>query len=274
MNMPQSLHALDCPLMRERRGNVAILVLNRPPLNLLDQALRRAIREQVELLGKDESVRAIVLTGGGAHFCAGANLHESLLRADPETARQHAENGHAMTKALLDCRKPLVAALEGVCLGGGYELALACDVRVAGRTSKVGLPEIHRNLWPGTGGMHLLVRAIGMGAARLMMLEGQPIDAQEALCRGLVDKVVPEGAALEAAVDWAARLGERSADAWNMIKQLTDNAAVQSFQDYCATEAQAYVAWYQTTHAQTGIRAFLDKKKSKRNQDEGKRDGR
>jgi len=244
----------------ERQGAIAIVLLDRPPLNLLTQEIRRVLGDVFLALADDASVRAVVLAGASENFCGGADMKEFPLRFDSVVAREHGLNGQRMTLALLGFPQPTIAAIEGTCYGGGYELALSCDFRVAASSSRVGLPEIRRGVWPGTGGIPLLSRLIGPSAAKRFILEGEMISAEAARIAGMVDQLAERGRALETAVAWAGALSKGPAHAARTVKKLADEEWIASMRGYFRREIEAYVACYQSEDAREGNRAFFEKR--------------
>jgi enoyl-CoA hydratase len=242
-----------------RDAGAAVLRLSAPPLNLLTQDLRRAIREAVEAAEADPRVRAIVLTGA-PQFCAGADLKEFGARSDPAVAEAHCRNGHAMTLRLVSCDKPLIAAIEGACLGGGLEIALCCDLRIAARDAKLGLPEIRRGIFPGTGGIPLLERLIGPVRTKSLVLTGDIFEAASALADGIIDQRTEPGAALSAALEAAHRLAAQPAASAQAIKRLADAEFRTRLTHRLETERSEYIAACQRQDAQEGWRSFLEKR--------------
>ncbi|GLR77765.1 enoyl-CoA hydratase/isomerase family protein (plasmid) [Azospirillum oryzae] len=243
----------------ERRGGVAVIRLAAPPLNLLTQPLRRAITDAVAAVDEADDVRAAVLTGGDC-FCAGADLKEFGVRRDPDVARDHCRNGHRMTLRLVACAKPVVAAVEGACLGGGFELALACDLRVVASDARLGLPEVARGTFPGTGGLYLLRRLAGPARAKRLAGTGMIVTADASVMAEVVDQVTPPGGALDAALALAATLAERPAGAVQAVKRLVDHDLAAGLRDYLDAEERDYVARYRTRDAEEGWNAFLEKR--------------
>lgn len=242
-----------------RDGPVAVLTLAAPPLNLLTQELRRAIRAAVEATASDTSVRAIVL-GGEPNFCAGADLKEFAARSDPAVADAHCRNGHAMTLALSACDTPIIAAIEGSCLGGGLELALCCDLRIAARDARLGLPEIGRGIFPGTGGIPLLERLVGAARAKSLVMSGDVFEAGSGLTDGIVDRCVEPGTALEVALATARRLADQPAGSIAAIKRLVDGPFRARLAERLDAERAEYVAIYRREDAREGWRSFLEKR--------------
>ncbi|WP_051236843.1 enoyl-CoA hydratase/isomerase family protein [Ottowia thiooxydans] len=180
-------------------GDVAILTLNNAPVNALSNGLRQALHAQLKIVLDDPAVSAIVLCGEGRFFCAGADIREfSKLREQPWTA--------AIAHQIDVGDKPVVAAIHGAALGGGLELALGAHSRIAGRSARLGLPEVKLGLIPGGGGTQRLPRLVGASIAAMMIATGDFVDAARALDIGLVDQVVDDGSEALAAVDLARSL--------------------------------------------------------------------
>nr|WP_298992752.1 enoyl-CoA hydratase/isomerase family protein [uncultured Pseudokineococcus sp.] len=190
-------------LLERRDDGVAVLRLRRPPVNALDAAAQDLVAALAREADAREDVRAVVVTGG-AVFGAGADVHEMAAMTGEEMAVR-APALQAFTDAVAAVRVPVVAAVEGAALGGGLELALACDVRVCAKDARLGLPEVGLGVLPGAGGTQRLARLVGPSRAKDLLWSGAPVGAEEALRLGLVDEVVPPGEALDAALARAAR---------------------------------------------------------------------
>src|SRR5215218_8505069 len=176
-------------LLLERKDRVAVLTINRPDkLNALNLATRDDITAALDELRTDESVRVVVITGAGEKaFIAGADIAEFAGRT---AHQQRAVMQHMKVFSLVEeFPKPIIAAINGFCLGGGCELALACDIRIASSRAKLGQPEINLGIIPGWGGTQRLARLCGLGFAKELILTGRLVEADEALARGLVDGV-------------------------------------------------------------------------------------
>lgn len=243
-----------------QEGAVAVAAIDNPPLNLLTQDIRRSIAEAFAQFAADESVRAVILASGDKHFCAGADMSEFPARFDPQVAREHGLNGQRMVLSIVRCPKPVIAAIEGVCLGGGMEIALACDFRIVAAGAKLGLPEIRRGVWPGTGGMYLLSRLVGAPVAKRMVMTGEVFSAQSLPTGGVVDAVTDDGRTLETAMEQAATLAAAPGQSVAIVKRLIDRGFLASFEDHLQAELEAYVACYQTEDAREGNRAFFEKR--------------
>lgn len=187
-------------LLVERSGAVSTVTLNRPERrNAIDGALRTAIRETFAELDADDAIRVVILTGAGTAFCAGIDLADGAAAPDPARSRPVAEPLWRFTK-------PVVAAMNGPAVGGGLELALACDIRIAAERARFGLPEVRIGSLPGSGGTQRLPRIVGPGRAAAMILTGELIDAAAALASGLVTAVHPDDELAAAAADLAGRI--------------------------------------------------------------------
>lgn len=236
------------------------VTFDRQPLNLLTQELRRALGTCFGAVAQRQDVRAVVLSGSQTAFCAGADMKEFSLRFERDVARTHCANGHRMMRNLVRCPVPVIAAVEGPCLGGGFELALACDWIVAGEGARVGLPEIKRGIFPGTAGIPCLERRVGLHIARMLIQTGTIVEAEDAKDRGLVDELVPQGQALPTAVELAIALAASPAQAIRAIKQLSDHDFLEGFDRHLMAEIDAFEEIFQTADAREGCAAFFDKR--------------
>ena len=197
---------------------VEILLLKNPPVNALSTALLGALDQRVTELAADPKVRSVILTGDGQYFSAGADLKE-MATLDPATAPQLVRRGHALFARIAEFKTPVVAAINGLALGGGLELALACDLRIAGESAKLGAPEVNYGLMPAYGGTQRLPRTVGLAKAKELIFTGAMISAAEALKIGLVNKMVPAGQELRAARDLAHTIAQRAPKAVQAAKR-------------------------------------------------------
>ena len=188
-------------LIVERGEGIAVITFNRPKfLNSLNSATVRELGAALDELGADPEVRALVLTGSGDKaFIAGADIGEFPDLPAARDAAAYAQRGQVVLNKIESLPKPVIAAVNGYALGGGCELMMACDIRLAADTARVGQPEINLGIIPGFGGTQRLPRLVGRGAAKLLCMAGDMIDAQEALRIGLVDRVVPAAGLLDEA---------------------------------------------------------------------------
>jgi enoyl-CoA hydratase len=249
-------------LLVERDRETALLTVNRPHvLNALDTATLDELRRALLDLQHDPDVRAVVLTGAGDKaFVAGADINE-LAALTPTMAREHALAGQHTLELVENLGKPTVAAINGYALGGGCELAMACTIRLAADTARLGQPEINLGLIPGYAGTQRLTRLIGRGRALEMLLTGSPISAAEAERFGLVNRVLPAAELLPAARQLAGELAARAAVAARYILSAVNRGLAMPFADACAYEATLFGLVAATDDMREGTRAFLGKRK-------------
>lgn len=206
----------------EQDGAVAVVTIDHAPVNALSAPLLEELEAELERLDQDDSVRAIVLTGAGERaFVAGADISEFPSLRESSAAEGGSARGIQKLGARMDAaRTPFVAAIHGFCLGGGLELAMCCDIRVASEEALLGQPEIKLGLIPGGGGTQRLPRLVGLGRAMLLNLTGDWIDARTAEQWGLVEKVVPNEELREAALEIARSIAARSPVATSVLREL------------------------------------------------------
>jgi len=249
-------------LLVERDGWVAVITVNRPQkLNALDAQTIDELEAAFRELSLDEKVGAIVLTGAGEKaFIAGADI-AMLGRQGVLDGTANARRGQALTLAMEAVQKPVLAAINGFCLGGGLELALACDVRFAAATAKLGLPEVSLGIIPGYGGTQRLPRLIGQGPALQMILTGDPIPAEEALRLGLVNGVFPQAELLAGVKVVAMRMISRGPQALALARQAVRRGAGVSLEEGLSIEADLFGLISSTSEMKEGMAAFLEKRK-------------
>jgi enoyl-CoA hydratase len=242
-------------------ANIATITLNRPKvLNALNALMLRELDEAFATLAVDTAVRVILLRGaGGRAFAAGADIAE-LVEVDATNGEQFAGRAQRILRRIETLGKPVIACIEGFALGGGCELAMACTLRLASDTARLGQPEIKLGIIPGYGGTQRLPRLVGQGAALKLILTGNIIDASEALRIGLVDEVVPSDAlparALELARQIAAMPPLAVASAIDAVGQGADLPLDQAL----ALEASIFAHLCGTEDKREGTRAFLEKR--------------
>jgi len=250
-------------ILVERKENYAVITLNRPKvLNALNHKLMAELDAALDELGADDGVRAVVLTGAGDRaFAAGADIGEFNALPSASVAAKFSRRGQAVLNKLERLPKPVIAAINGFALGGGCELAMACDVRIAADTARLGQPEINLGIIPGYGGTQRLLRLVGRGAAKLLCLTGDQITAVEALRLGLVDKVVP-AADLQAEVEaLVVKLAGKAPVAAAAIKQAINVGSEGSLADGLAFEAAQFGLVFDTQDRAEGVNAFLEKRR-------------
>ncbi|WP_372893814.1 crotonase/enoyl-CoA hydratase family protein [Rhodosalinus sp.] len=241
----------------ERTGHVAILWLNRPDrLNAVNDALTTAMREALPALEADEDVRAIVLAGRGRVFCAGMDLAAFAAGERPGLMDPDRFAGFADAQR----SKPVIAAVQGAALAGGFELVLSCDMVVAAEGAKFGLPEVKRGLFPAGGGTIRLPRRIPPVLANEMLLTGEPIEAERAHALGLVNRVVPAGVLVETALALAHQIAENAPLAVRSALALARDAASTAEGELWAANDALWRRVEASEDAQEGARAFGEKR--------------
>lgn len=240
------------------QDGVALVRLNRPEArNALSVPLRRELAEAFTALAGDDSVRVAILTGDARAFAAGADLAEM---AEMDVLGAMARPVASLSAPIEKFPKPLIAAIEGFCLGGGLEIALMADILVAAEGAKLGLPEIRVGVLPGNGGTQRLPRLVGRPAAMLMLLTGEPVDATRALAIGLLSEVVPTGEAVARALAIAQKIAAMPPVAAMLIKELVREGAEASLPAAQAMERRAMALLFATEDRREGVAAFLEKR--------------
>ena len=241
-------------------GHVATVVIDNPAANTWDTESLPALQAVVEALNEDPEVYALVLTGAGEKFfSAGADL-KLFADGDPETARIMGDAFGAAFETLADFRGVSVAAINGFAMGGGLEVAMACDIRVAETQAKLALPEATVGLLPCAGGTQRLTQLVGEGWAKRMILCGERINAAKALEIGLVEEVVETGGALAAAARLAASAGGQSPTSVAACKRLIHGARNITIAGGLAAERDEFVNLFSTEDQREGVNAFLEKR--------------
>src|SRR3954469_21504761 len=249
-------------LLLERDGAVALLTINRPKvLNALNSQTLDELRHAVLELKADEQVRVVILTGAGEKaFVAGADINELAVQS-PISGREHALAGKHVFDLIENLGKPVIAAINGFALGGGCELAMACTLRVAADTAKLGQPEINLGLLPGYAGTQRLARLVGKGRALEITLTGAPIGAAEAERIGLVNRVVPAAQLMAETRKLAGALAGQAPVAMRYIINAVNKGLEMPFAEGCVYEATLFGLIAATDDMREGTRAFLDKRK-------------
>jgi enoyl-CoA hydratase len=253
-------------LVRLELGRVAHLELDNPPLNLISDELLTELDSALALLeaAAPGDVRAVVVSGAGerAFLSAGSDVKRFESHRGP-AGRPHFTREEAAMSRLAALPMPTIAAIEANALGGGLELALACDIRVASERANLGLPEVRLAVTPGAGGTQRLSRVIGVGRAKELTLTGRIIDAREAERIGLVSRVVGTGLARQAADEIAAEISERGPLAVREVKRLIDQSTELDIDAGIAAEIDASERVFNSEDMLEGVRAFLDKRPPK-----------
>jgi enoyl-CoA hydratase len=248
----------------ERDGAIAVVTIDHPPVNALSAPLLEELEAEIDRLDADDDVRAIVLVGAGERaFVAGADISEfPSLRDAADEAHEHGSArgiqklGHRMDAA----RTPFVAAIHGFCLGGGLELAMCCDVRVASDNAQLGQPEIKLGLIPGGGGTQRLPRLVGIGRAMLLNLTGDFVAAKTAYEWGLVEKVVPHEELRETALGIARTIASRSPVSVSILRELARTTRDLPLEEGLRREADGFRRCLESEDGAEGVAAFLEKR--------------
>ncbi|MFG3126313.1 enoyl-CoA hydratase/isomerase family protein [Streptomyces tendae] len=236
---------------------VGTLRLDRPPMNALDVATQDRLKELAEEITRRDDVRAVVIHGGEKVFAAGADIKEmQVMDHAAMIARSRALQDSFTAVARIP--KPVVAAVTGYALGGGCELALCADFRIAGENAKLGQPEILLGLIPGAGGTQRLSRLIGPSKAKDLIFTGRQVKADEALALGLVDRVVPAAEVYEQAHAWAARLAKGPAIALRAAKEAIDTGLETDIETGLAVERNWFAGLFATEDRERGMRSFVE----------------
>jgi enoyl-CoA hydratase len=238
-----------------RDDGVAILRIDRPPLNALSGAVLDEVATSARDLADDSDVKAVVVFGRTKAFAAGADIGEF---GGPAEARAIGAKFRAAYDTIGEIPRPVIAAINGVALGGGLELALACDLRIAADNARVGQPEILLGVIPGAGATQRLPRLVGPARAKELVWSGRQVKADEALALGLVDRVVPAGELEDTALAWAASLASGAVVAMGVAKIVIDGGIDLRLDDGLDLEAEAFAEVFGTEDAATGVSSFLE----------------
>jgi enoyl-CoA hydratase len=246
-------------ILTETRERVGLIRLNRPQaLNALNGELMRALTEALLAFDANPAVGAIVITGNDRAFAAGADIKEM---AEATSVQMLASDVIPRWDEIQKVRKPIIAAVAGWCLGGGCELAMACDMIIAAETAKFGQPEINIGVIPGAGGTQRLTRAVGKAVAMEMVLNNRTLSAQEALTFGLINRVVPPEACLDEALRLAGEIAARAPLAVRFGKEAVNHAFESFLAEGIADERRAFYFLFSTNDQKEGMQAFIAKRK-------------
>jgi len=243
----------------DREDAVAIVTVDRQDaLNALDLPTLTQLRDELRSLAEDGAARVVILTGAGERaFVAGADI-KYMSGLGVEEAEEWGALGHEAGRLLETMPKPTIAAVNGFALGGGCELALACDIRYASAQAKLGQPEVNLGIIPGWGGTQRLARVCGLGVAKELIFTGRTVEAEEALRIGLVDDV--HDPVLERALDTARLLATKSPAALRVMKQLVNRALGGDHPENLLAEGESFGELFASDDAKEGLRAFVEKR--------------
>ena len=254
----------DANLLLEKNAAVATITFNNPKaLNALTEETFTGMESLLDELEKDAEIRVIILTGAGDKaFIAGGDISH-LASLDAEGARQFALLAQRVIDRIETFPKPVIAAVNGYCLGGGNELAMGCDLRIAADSAKFGQPEVKLGIIPGFAGTQRLSRLVGKGRAKEMIYTGEMIDAAEACRIGLVNRVVAKDRLIKEAKALAMKMCDTSASAIRLCKEAIDNGMEMDFARAARYEADLFGLSFTTADCKEGISAFLEKRPAK-----------
>ena len=248
-------------LILERRGNVAVLTLHRPPMNPLNRRMYKELIEASNEVDVDPTVKALVITGADAKaFSAGLDVADVEGKSFVEIMDFLTCSGEAYTRVAA-IEKPVIAAINGLALGGGLELALRCDLRIASDKAKFGQPEITLGIIPGGGATQLLPRLIGAARAKELLFTGDTFDAHRALQLGLVTKVVAADKLMEEGMNLAEGIAAKPAVAAKMIKLAVDHGLNMDLGSALTYEKECFILSFTSQDGREGLRAFVEKRK-------------
>jgi enoyl-CoA hydratase/carnithine racemase len=248
-------------LVERPSDDIVVFRINRPQVrNALNLEVRAALAEAVTRCGADNTVRCMIVTGSDLAFAAGADIGEM---ADAGPVEVMSRNVQKYWRAIMDCPKPLIAAVEGFALGGGLELALCADIIIAGEGAKLGLPEVKVGILPGGGGTQKLARLVGRHRAMLLIMTGRMFGAAEALSMGVVSEVAPTGQALARAIDIAREIAAMPPISIMQIKEIVNAGVNAPLETALMLERKAFQLQFATRDQKEGMRAFLEKRKPK-----------
>ncbi|MBS4016537.1 MAG: enoyl-CoA hydratase/isomerase family protein [Candidatus Latescibacteria bacterium] len=242
--------------------NIAFIKFNRPNvLNALNTDTILELERTLDELEKMTEVRVIILTGEGKAFIAGADISEMSKYSSME-ARVFAQNGHRVLGKLENIDKPVIAVINGFALGGGCEVALACDIRILSKNAKIGQPEVNLGIIPGFGGTQRLARLCGAGIAKELIYTGDMIDAQEAFRIGLANKVVPLDKLMDTAKEMAKKILNKGPIAIRMTKTVINRGLDSNLETAKELEIETFALCFSTGEPKDGMTAFLEKRKA------------
>ena len=248
----------------EKDHNIAIVTINRPKaLNALNKATLDELLCCFTELGKDQTVKVVIITGAGEKaFVAGADI-AFMQGLSFDEGKAFGRLGHALARTIENLPQPVIAAINGFALGGGCELALSCDIRLASENAKFGQPEVNLGIIPGFGGTQRLPRLIGKGLACELLYSGKIIDAAEASRIGLVNRVVPQEKLMEECRELAVLIGSRGPSAVQLCKEVVNNGMEMDLTRACSYEADLFALCFAGGEQKEGMVAFLEKRPPK-----------
>jgi len=250
-------------LICRKEEGIAVVVLNRPKqLNALSLRMKEELGDVFEELERDEEVKVVILTGGDKAFCAGADIKErSTMQMTQGEFYFERRKSHAFYCKIENCEKPVIAAVSGVAVGGGCELALVCDLRIASDSARFGLPEVKIGMIPAAGGTQRLPRLIGVTRAKELLYTGESVDAQEAYRIGLVNRVVPVDRLMEEAMSMARKLADYPPLSVKFMKRAVNTGMQLDLASALDYESHIAAMLGSSEDRIEGFKAFVEKRK-------------
>ncbi|MFF2588870.1 enoyl-CoA hydratase [Peribacillus butanolivorans] len=246
----------------EKSDNIAIVTIDNPPLNVLSNQVTNELKTTFDDLANDSEIVVVILTGAGSRaFMAGADIKEFPQSIGQTGMKERVLEQHAIFNQIDFLPKPTIAVLNGLTFGGGCELAITCDIRIAEEHAQLGLPEIKLGIFPGGGGTQRLPRIIGEAKAKELMFVGNPITAHEAEKIGLVNKVVETGQGMNEAMILAKQISGYSLQALSRIKKAVDEGTNMEFFTGIEREAELFEEVFLTEDVKEGVSAFIEKRR-------------
>lgn len=248
-------------ILTEIRDNIGIIKINRPQqLNALNIETIHELNDLIHLWSKDDKIKVIIITGEGKSFVAGADIAE-MKDMTKQQAIDFSEMGQKVFSLIESQEKPVIACVNGFALGGGCELAMACDIKVASDKAKFGQPEVNLGVIPGFAGTQRLARMVGTAKAKELILTGEIIDAQTALSIGLVNQVVPHDNLLDQTFKMAQKIASKGPTAVRLAKKVISRGIETDFVTGSSFEVEAFGECFASGEAKEGMSAFLEKRK-------------
>lgn len=245
----------------EIENNVAVVTINRPPLNPLNTTVFQELGSVMTQLDADEEVKAVIITGSGEKaFVAGADIHQ-MMNLSAIGMMEMNKVSRTVFNQIENLSKPVIAALNGLALGGGMELALTCDFRISSNKARFAFPEVGLGIIPGGGGTQRLQRIVGQGIAKELLYFGEMIDAERALNINLVNKIVPPEEVLDQAKEWASKLAQKPVMALRMIKTAVNTGANVDLESGLIIESACFSNAFASEDRKEGMQAFVEKRK-------------
>jgi enoyl-CoA hydratase len=249
-------------ILYEKKDNIAIITLNRPEvMNALNIDMLEDLRKVFRVIGKDIETLVVIITGGKKLFCVGADISQVAKFNSPLDVHDFTIRAHSVFNTIERFEKPVIAAINGAAMGGGCELALVCDIRIASDTAFFGLPEIKIGVIPGAGGTQRLPRLIGPGHAKNMLFTGDPIDVSEAYRIGLVNQVASNSLLIDEAIKKAQKFASRPQLALRANKTAVNDGLKMNLDSALSYEARCFEILFSTQDLKEGMTAFIEKRK-------------